>query len=270
MRKISPFKSKPARGAGRRNRRAFALLFLALVLLFLWQPKAFTNVVYTIADPFWQARNKLADSLTTMQRYFASKTKLLQENQALSQELDQARQKLLTLAPLQHELDSLQPLLSHPPAPKTVTAAVLSRPPYSPYDTLVIDAGVQDGVAEGDIVTSVGGSVIGDVSNVFRDFSRVSLFSSPGTKTAVLIGGKGVQVNATGAGGGEFQILLPREVSVSAGDAVVLPGQTPQVLGVVQSVQYQETDFMQLVSFQSPVNIFELRYVTVDTSDASG
>lgn len=269
MKRISPFRNNRPDGRQVRKPLLFAV-FIVVVLAYLWQPLFFSGMLYRVMEPFWLVRNYFADSLSTAADYFTSKTLLARQNESLTNQLRDAQQELLQLGPLHAALQSLEPLSSQAGRSHSVIAAVLSRPPLSPYDSLVLDAGSRAGVAPGDLVRTTGGIVIGKITESFSSFSRTVLFSSPGQQTPVLLGKTAVQANALGVGAGEFQVLLPREVNITVGDTAVFPGFEPHIVGIVNSVEYRETDFLQLVSFQSPVNIFGLRYVQIDMSSASG
>jgi len=57
---------------------------------------------------------------------------------------------------------------------------------------------------------------------------------------------------------------LPREVSIKVGDPVTFANITPTVVGAVASVEYRDVDFLQLISFRSPVAMNGLRFVMVE------
>ncbi|OHA25888.1 MAG: hypothetical protein A3C06_00320 [Candidatus Taylorbacteria bacterium RIFCSPHIGHO2_02_FULL_46_13] len=242
------------------------MLLLLFVVQEVW-PSFLPNMLYRIATPLFYSRNWIADSLKTAGSYVSSRGSLALENQRLSTELTDARERLLQLEALQTQLKELQLFSSRSDHTKRIFSVVLLRPPLSPYDTLVLDVGIDDGVSAGDMVFSIAGSsAVGKITEVFQDFSRATLFSSPGNQFPVFLGAKSIQATAYGVGGGAFQLLLPREMEVAVGDMVTFPSLNPSVVGVVQLVEHQAVDFLQHVSFRSPVNFNELRYVAVEVS----
>src|SRR3989344_7842889 len=62
-------------------------------------------------------------------------------------------------------------------APVRILGAVLLRPPATPYDTLVIDAGKEEGAVVGDYVSAGGSGLVGTISEVYAHAARVRLFS---------------------------------------------------------------------------------------------
>jgi len=59
-------------------------------------------------------------------------------------------------------------------------------------------------------------------------------------------------------------MILPRDFVLEKGNEVVLPGITPYVLGIVQSILSDPRDSFQKALLVSPVNIQELKFVEVE------
>ncbi|MGH7249772.1 MAG: hypothetical protein ACREGC_02255, partial [Minisyncoccia bacterium] len=66
-----------------------------------------------------------------------------------------------------------------------------------------------------------------------------------------------------GRGGGNFEMTLPKDVTLQKGDPVVLPGINPYVLAVTQSIISDPRDPFTKALLTSPVNIQELKFVQV-------
>jgi len=143
-----------------------------------------------------------------------------------------------------------------------VLASVLLRPPMTPYDTLMIDAGSAEGVATGDVVSAGGTALIGAVSEVYARSARVALFSAPGESYDALLRGA-IPVKVEGQGGGSMQARVPSGTAVAAGDAVVLPGIAGGMTATVSHVERAESESFVTLYMQLPANIFTLRYVEV-------
>jgi cell shape-determining protein MreC len=154
-----------------------------------------------------------------------------------------------------------------------VIAGVLQGPPYTPYDTLVLDAGSLDGVAEGNIVSAGGTALIGKIYAVFAFTSRAVLFSSPGEKHEgfFVTGGASFPILAEGQGGGSMVAKIPSGISVRDGSSVVLPGIFGGITGKVSSVHNKGSESFSDVYFNLPASPESLRYVEIwtDVSKAS-
>ena len=242
---------------------AAVVLLLLVITVNTFKPQSLPRALYTITSPLWRTEKAIGDWSYSMLSYLESKNQLQNENTALKAETQNLRNKLLILDSLQIENDSMKNLLARNLSNKGILGIVLSAPPFSPYDVLILDVGSDTGVKLGDLVISGDSVAIGDITDVFASYSKVTLFSSASREVPVLIGQNKIEALARGVGGGSFEVILPREVKVKEGDSVTLPNISPLVYGTVHSVQTSDVDFLQLVTFTSPVNIYELRYVAV-------
>jgi cell shape-determining protein MreC len=99
------------------------------------------------------------------------------------------------------------------------------------------------------------------VTEVYQRSSIVTLFSSPGVLTSVVIGPSHIQATAEGKGGGNFEAVLPRGVAVQEGDAILMPGINPLLFGTILKILAAPSDSFQTILFKNPVNMFELYYL---------
>lgn len=167
---------------------------------------------------------------------------------------------------LQAENTQLQELLGRRSSSEnSILAAVIVHPPKSPYDTLIIDAGAEQGITTNMVAYGADEFVIGRVTDVQKKTSVITLFSSSNQKESVLIGttttASSTTAIAEGRGGGNFYIKLPRNIEVSVGDPVIWPAAHLALLGVVEKVDADMGGTYEHIYFKSPVNIQSLRYV---------
>lgn len=152
-----------------------------------------------------------------------------------------------------------------------VLAGVLQGPPGTPYDTLLIDAGAADGVAEGDLVSAGGRALVGRVSQAYARSARVMLFSSPGEahQGFLVLSGNlndSMPVSIVGQGGGSLVADVPATTEVIAGDAVVLPGVSGGFSALVRAVEREEGESSVRVYLTLSASPTALRYVEVWTN----
>lgn len=143
-----------------------------------------------------------------------------------------------------------------------VAARVIARPPRTHYDSLIVDRGEVDGVAEGNLVLS-GGIALGHVASVGSGTALVELFSNPGSEHDVLLGEPSVIAIARGLGGGAFELSVPQDVEVSIGDLVRLPGSRSLALGVVADVSSKPTDVSKTVRFAIPASFAAIDFIEI-------
>lgn len=144
-----------------------------------------------------------------------------------------------------------------------ILSVILSRPPHSPYDSLVIDIGEDKGLMQGDLVYAERHYLIGKIESVNPTTSIVKLFSSPDEKIDVLLGSSTIPVVAEGRGGGNFYIKVPRNIDVKEGDPIIVPSFHSIVLGTAEKVDAGEGEAYTQIYFKLPVNINILRYVEI-------
>jgi cell shape-determining protein MreC len=139
--------------------------------------------------------------------------------------------------------------------------AVISRPPFSPYDTLTISGGENNGVLVGDLVFAAPDVIVGTVSVVFPNTSIVTLYSSPDQKQQVYIGSSAVSVESDGFGGGNFHIKIPSETKIKLGDPITWPSMDNILLGKVEKIDSTPGEAFSNILFKLLIPINEIRYV---------
>ncbi len=208
-------------------------------------------------------------------QYFAFKSSLYSENENLKRTLNENEASMANYNSILAENISLKEVLERKDAATSfILAAILSKPHQSPYDTLIIDVGGKQNLQKDSLVFAEGNVPIGRISEVYPDSSKVVLFSNSGEKTQVVTTSKPVQPDADrssgqvffevmGRGGGNFEMIIPRDFKLTKGDEVALPGITPHVLGVVETIISDPRDPFVKALLVSPVNIQEIKFVQV-------
>jgi cell shape-determining protein MreC len=254
--------------AENRSRRLAIGIILGLVFLVFIQytfPRFLPTIFYPITTFFWKTESGSVGIVVRMVQMVQSKYSLIKENKRLVDEVSSRDASMLLLGALKKENEELKNTLGRTTEGKVVLGVILSRPPVSPYDTLVIDIGAQDGLSVGNKVYTDGDILVGDVAEVYPRQAKVSLYSSPGRVVPVVIGSSNAETQATGRGAGNFIAKLPVELGVEEGDTIVMPQIRPHSFGVVERVMVDSSDSLQTILFKTPVNIHEFKFVEVDT-----
>ncbi len=89
------------------------------------------------------------------------------------------------------------------------------------------------------------------------------MFTNPGEKTNAVISSTNTYVDLIGRGGGNFEIILPRDFTLSEGENVLLPDLNNYLIAKVVSTISDARDSYQKALLISPVNIQELKFVQV-------
>ncbi|MSU44897.1 rod shape-determining protein MreC [Candidatus Nomurabacteria bacterium] len=245
------------------------ILFVAiLVVLFYFSLSIFNGFAllgHTILRPVLVLGNNIGKQLGSFGSYFVSKNSLYLENKNLKLELNQDKATMSNYNSILIENIVLKEILGRSNENKPmILSAILSKPNQSPYDTLVIDVGIKKGLQVGDMVFALGNVPIGRISNVYINSSKVILFSNTGEKTQVVVSDENIFMEVIGRGGGNFEMIILSDFTPIKGDEVVLPGITPYVLGIVETIISDPRDPFVKALLVSPVNIQELKFVEVE------
>jgi len=236
---------------------------IILSALILWRaPSFFSGLFMSVARPFWRTEFSIQSGA------LESPGQLLSDNESLKRQLSDLELSIASTSveATLEENDELKAMLGRASTTPAVLAAVLSRPPYMPYDELVIDRGSDDGIASNTLVYSPEMVLIGHLSALYSQTSAVTLFTSPGQKYNVLIGSSHIPAEADGRGGGQYQAEIPHGSAIEAGDIVEDQSLNDKEFGIVVTVRSDPSDPFDQVLFAPPVNIYQLRWVLLEKS----
>ncbi len=242
-------------------------VLLAVAGLFYFIAPRFVNdSLYAAARPIWDAKNYVAGELVRIVVLVQDKEQLAKSNTTLEQELEEAKVALQSLDSYKQENEDLKSMLGRATDEKRILASVVAKPNHSLYDTMLLDVGENKGVAVGDKIFS-GDFIIGSIREVYGSHSKATLLSAPGEISRVLIGGGNIAADALGRGAGNFIVKVPKEVSITEGDLIRMPGLNPTFFGVVSNIEQTVTSSFQFVLFRLPVNVNNLRWVEIIKSE---
>lgn len=242
-------------------RRIFILLviFVSGAIVFSF----FDAAIISIISPVWKTENAVIRNLRNGVTYLNSQKALVEENTALKNKLSSLETEVLFLSSERVQEGTLLELAGRRQNPNTLIATVLTHPPQTPYDILIIDAGSNESIIPGSEVFLPEGPILGVVSEVFSKQAKVRLFSTAGEETSAILERNNTPVILIGAGGGNFKLILPRDIAVEKGDKILSADITSRFLAVVEEISIQPTDSFKEVLAKSPTNIFTLRFVFV-------
>ena len=253
-----------------KKRKYFIFLFIVVFLFTLFYFRNpvfynFSNVANKIFRPIITIGNNIASNFSNINIIFNSKQALFLENKNLKIELDINNAKMTNYNSLQDENNKLKEILGRKKEDKNfVLGTVLNKVNRSLYDSFIIDIGQKNGIKKDDMVFVLGNIPIGRVVEVFDNSSKISLFSSPGQKTEIIISGIENFIEIIGRGGGNFEIILPRDFDIPKGTKVVLPGIDSYVVAISEAIISDPRNSFKKVLLKSPINMQEIKFVQVD------
>ena len=245
---------------------SWGVLALAFVILVLGVRLLAPNFFWYVFTPVFRS----ADALSADSHLFFSgfkntaelslqNEKLLDENTTLTLENQALLQKEAELGDLAAGGNTLS----------GIPAGVVARPPESPYDTLVLAEGTNAGIALGMEAFGAGGVPIGVVSSVLANFSRVTLFSSPGMRTSGWIGSADIPLIIIGSGAGAISASFARSANIAVGDVVFAPGPGMLPIGKVARIDSDPSSPSMTLHITPALNLFSISWVVVRNTGIS-
>jgi cell shape-determining protein MreC len=256
-------KSKPKRNYDPKIVLSIGLFVILAFLVFIF-PNFFRTAAHTSMKPLWLLRDKTTNYLYFFTDFISFKSTLIEENTKLKEELTTLRLNKIDYDFLLKENEDLKEQVGKKSHSNTIISNILSKPPQSPFDTFVIDVGVNSGVNVGNKVYISDSIIIGAVSEVTGNSSIVKLFSSGGEKQEVILYRTGASYLVSGNGGANFQLEVPKESDIVWGDSVVYPGAKDSILAMVYYVDSNSQSSFKTVYLRIPGNVFQTKQVFVE------
>lgn len=259
------FRQKNKNFLFKNNTKNFFLPILIVVFLIIIFSSFWTkNLLFNMGSSLWTIKNSFLSFFSDNIDMLNSKTNLIKENELLKKQIKLNKKNELLFNLFKKENEDLKKILNNKKdEQKFLLSSILVKPFLSPFDTFIIDAGLSKGVKINDKVLVDGNIFIGYISEVYDKTSKVILYSSPGEKTKVLIGDNNIEKEAIGLGGGNFKIKVPREIKVKEGDSIIIPSISTNIFGIVEKIEFKESDSFQNIFFKNPVNMVELKFVEI-------
>ncbi len=235
----------------------------------------FSYVAHTALTPFMALGNAMSNSFSGVRAFVADKDALLKENEDLKNRLNAQSASLANQTSVLADKLRLEAILGRKEeSTPFLLSAILAKPNRSPYDTLIVDTGEDHGVMVGHMVFAMGNIPIGRVAEVYPSSAKVILYSTSGEKTEAIlatgnmpqgIAGDSAFIQVVGRGGGNFEMILPRDFTITEDSEVVLPGIRSYTIAIVKTVISDPRDAFSKALLVSPVNIYELKFVQIKT-----
>lgn len=230
----------------------------------LFAPGIIASPLSALFSPIWKLTGKASVYTAGLSSIFTDQAELERKNRELSRQLEELSARVLDRNLLIEENLKLKEMLGRAPSENVVLAGVLSRPPLTPYDTFILDAGSRETISLGDTVLFGGTVAIGYIDQVFTTTSRARLYSAPGEEIQVHIEGYDAQFTAIGRGGGNFEMKIPKEIDNILNKEVITTGIDQKVFGIIEYAELDPSDAFQIVLFRIPVNTSEINRVLIE------
>lgn len=251
----------------KKRRKTRFFIFAILIILGISNGDARTaavNVVSLLTKPLIEAIGLATDKKDNIFGLFKNKQVLTAELNSLKEKNIVLENKIALMEVSRKENENLKLLLAQSNKKSYIFGSVILRPPQSPYDVVVVDAGLDNGVIFGMRVISHSSVLIGNVAEALPGMSKIKLISFPKEETNLIIEGANVSAVGIGTGGGNIEIKIPHSVKVSEGDKIITDGTFPYLIGKVEKIETNPLDPFQKILFRIPVNLNETRGVGIE------
>jgi len=239
------------------------VLFVVLGLLLLYTvPQVVRFSVALVWLPYDTVRVWILESQDSLPTYLRERHVLDEKIRTLESTLAISRGTEQTIIKLERENNELRDLLGAVPESR-VLARVLARPNQLPYDVLMIDRGLSDGVVLHAPVFTGRDQLIGVVTNIFDKTAHVTLVTTPGFSATAYVYGPNIYTTTEGMGSGVLRVRVPQGISLNEQDVVILPAIDSGIFGVIARVETSPTKPERYGYVIADTPLQSLQYVSV-------
>jgi len=243
--------------------KIFVAICVSVLFVFIAR-SIFGGVLAQMTVPIFEFRAWVAESGGLIPSYLRDREMLTEKIGELEEENNVLQAENQSRTILESENDELRALLGSDNGQQVrIASGIIARPPFLPYDALLIDKGTQDGVMDGAVVYHYGDHVIGMVSRAYENSALVTLLSTSGADVTAYIIGPDIYTTAYGEGNGVLRVSVPQGILLQEGDMVILPYFERGVLGRIQTVRSEATEPEQSGFILLDTPIQSMRFVTV-------
>jgi cell shape-determining protein MreC len=243
----------------------FAMTVLVVILFFILRILA-PSVFVVVGAPLWKSGASLEGGVGNAFSGFDNLSKLSQQNSALQDQVTTLENENAALTARSQDLTKLLGGQQTANDGGGILAGVLAGPPVSPYDSLIVAGGTDEGVHAGAEVFAQGGIPIGVVKSTTAHTASIALISTTGVTTDGWVGDNRIALTLTGAGAGAFSATLPATATISVGDSVFVPGPGAIPIGTIAKIDADPSSPTVMLHIQPLVNIFSLTWVEIARS----
>jgi rod shape-determining protein MreC len=183
------------------------------------------NLTLTISAPMEDVLYDAVHPIDNIYEGIADRGDLARENEELRAEVERLQAELAQREDNAQRIAALEDALGvkqNRPDDKLLAANVVAQDPSGQKRLIAIDRGTADGLAEGMVILSRGGSLVGTVATAYKDYAWVRLITDPDSAV-------NAQVDVTAASGTGGGVLTgPSPTPGASGTPAPTPSPAPQ------------------------------------------
>lgn len=253
----------------------FVVLFVGLVfLIFPKFSNKIVNFTYTVFTPIQTCFQKTTKQIKTSWDFLNQLKKIQKDNYILKQKIERLIAENVRLKELEKENQLLRSYLDLPENQRfpVVLAEVAGKDFLGTEKYILLNKGKVDGMKKNFPVIVYNNILIGKITEVFDNFSKAILVSSPNCKVPVLI----QETRTEGLLEGEttenelILNLVPKDKKIETGQMVItsgIDGVYPKglLIGEVSKVEVPEKEMFQKIKVKPAIEIKKLERVLIIT-----
>ncbi len=228
----------------------------------IFYPRFFRNFFVVI----WEKSGNIRTAAAELKKW----RKLAEENEALKQKNNELANLTVLVDELENENKFLKKTLNFiPTINKDVAYGNVFNLSLTPAGySLLLNKGADSGIVEGETVINEEGILIGQIQQVFKDFSKILFVADPNFKINARILGTDTAGIAKGSlkDGLKFDLIVQSD-QIKEGDTVVSSGNdmfpSALIIGTVSHIESSETQIFKKVKIMPAVSKIKMGRVLI-------
>lgn len=242
-------------------KKKIIIIFFIFILFFLLNyffSGFFFSFFNTISKPFFTERGVFQES-SGFFGYFKNKSHLIDENNKLKKEIENLKLQKIELEAIKNDFINIKPFKDA----NRIIASVISKPPFSPFDVILLDKGSSDLVFVGNDIFIGSSTYLGKVSFLSANSSEVTLFSSSGQEREVYIQRTNTNIKLYGQGSLNFRAVVPKDLDVEEGDILIDKSFDSSIVAKVYKIDATLQGSFKTVYAKMPMSFRDIFFVEI-------
>lgn len=213
-------------------------------------------VLYKLGKPQTVVYKNLDNFSLYLKNIFSSKYEILKENADLKYQVSSLKDQVYKLQTIE---DNYNKLLNISTSTDYINLSVVSKPPFSPYDTLILNNNENIKVSDLVFYNEI---LLGDVSSLGHNIT-VKLLSSSKKENSFYVDRTSNPVTVFGMGSGNFYARVPKDFDINLGDILIYNLDKRHKVARVYSIDSHEDLSFKDVYFKIPISIYSISFVNI-------
>lgn len=250
----------------------FSLIIILIIInLIPGLNKGLGNFVYKIFSPIEHLFTKIGDKIIGFFQVTISIGGLNKENVVLLQKNTTLESEITQLKEVQRENDTLRKALniSQNDRPIREVASITGKDIQGIQDWILINRGSKHGIAENMIAISPEGALVGKITEVSNNFSKITLITQKDVVIAGIIENNRIEgLIKRNNKGGLFMDFIPKTEELTIGDRIVTSGMDnvyPKgiLIGKIDNIDSSENQIFQKINISLAADFSKLEQVII-------